>query len=102
MKRAISKDHDRFISTEDDNEFSVNFLMYMNRCLDIFSDDERVMAVCGCKEADWIVDNDTSIVATKMFAPYGIGTWVKRDKRIRESIPKCLLNKKNLTIKLDL
>jgi hypothetical protein len=46
LKEIFSK-HDSLIFTEDDNEFSPNFLDYINKGLNKFDRDERVFAVCG-------------------------------------------------------
>lgn len=43
----IRTNYDSFISTEDDNEFSPNFLEYMNMCLERFKNDDRIIKICG-------------------------------------------------------
>ena len=70
-----------FISTEDDNVFSKNFLLYQNECLNTFENDERIIAVCGCKETEWLLLNDKdTIIPCKLYSPYGCGGWFnKRD-----------------------
>ena len=46
-REEIFKNYDRMILSEDDNEFSPNFLEYINYGLDKFEGDENVLAVCG-------------------------------------------------------
>lgn len=40
--------YDAVILTEDDNEFSPCFLDFMNKALEKYRDDNRVVSVCGC------------------------------------------------------
>lgn len=47
-----SRGFDGFIFTEDDNEFSPNFLEYMNWGLNTFRDDNSILGVCGFKRVD--------------------------------------------------
>ena len=47
LLKEISAISDRYIFSEDDNEFSPNFLEYMNWGLCKYKDDMRVCAVCG-------------------------------------------------------
>lgn len=47
LKKQVEKRFDRYISTEDDNEFSPNFLVYMNKGLELYKDDPKVLAICG-------------------------------------------------------
>lgn len=44
---VIFQDHDCYIYSEDDNVFSPNYLEYMNKCLEFYEDDEKVLGVSG-------------------------------------------------------
>ena len=44
--REIKKSYDRYILSEDDNEFSPCFLEFQNKCLERFKDDPRINLVC--------------------------------------------------------
>ena len=46
-RSEIFEKYDRLIFSEDDNEFSPNFLDYMNKGLDKFEFEPKVYAVCG-------------------------------------------------------
>ncbi|MDA3925088.1 MAG: glycosyltransferase family A protein [Kiritimatiellae bacterium] len=46
-RENIFRRYDRLIFSEDDNEFSPNFLDYINKGLKAFKDDPRIYAVCG-------------------------------------------------------
>lgn len=47
LRTEIYKEHDAYIYMEDDNEVSPNYLEYMNKCMNYYKDDERVLAVSG-------------------------------------------------------
>ena len=47
LDKEIRKTFDRWISSEDDNIFSPNFLEYINKGLEKFKDDSSVYAICG-------------------------------------------------------
>ncbi len=46
-KNEILSRYDRIIFSEDDNEFSPDFLSFMNRCLDVYKDSEDVFSISG-------------------------------------------------------
>lgn len=47
LKELIKNKYDRYIYSDDDEEFSPNFLQYINTCLNKYRDDENVMAICS-------------------------------------------------------
>lgn len=47
LRELVKKKYDRYICSEDDEEFSPNYLQYMNECLTRFKDNENVVAICG-------------------------------------------------------
>lgn len=75
-REQIFQKYDRIIFSEDDNEFSPNFLDYINKGLDKFEDDPRVIAICG-----YIYPFKTSINSEykyfygKAFSAWGYGSW---------------------------
>lgn len=83
LSERIRKDYDRYISTEDDNEFAPNFLQYMNQCLEKYKDDTTVIAICGYSYQEWEDVGDYPYNAYPMegFCAWGVGNWfVKNDK----------------------
>ena len=85
--------YDRYISSEDDNEFSPCFLEYINKALEKYKDDPRVMCVCGYSPFDDLV-TDNVFFARQMYA-WGIGRWQSKSKEIKafrnlESLEKVL------------
>ncbi len=47
LLKEVLKKYDRFIISEDDNVFSPNFLVYINKGLDSFENDKSIFAVIG-------------------------------------------------------
>ena len=82
LTEFIMKDHDRYIFSEDDNEFSPNFLEYMNRCLHNYQDDPEIIAVCGYSyPIGWKVSESATCLKENVAVPmFGIGFW--KDKRL--------------------
>lgn len=70
---------DRYIFSEDDNEFAPNFLEYINFCLETYKDDQNVIAVCGF--ADPFVSYDCMSTYKADHYPmvgynaWGVGIW---------------------------
>lgn len=81
LRTQIEEKYDAYIFSEDDNEFAPNFLEYINKGLEIYKDNPKVLAVCGAKDTNWET-NGKNILFTKLFAAYGVGIWI--DKRKRE------------------
>lgn len=72
----------KYIFSEDDNEFSPNFLEYMNRNLEQYKDDPEVIAVCGYSyPIEWCVSKGATCLKENVAVPmFGIGFW--KDKRL--------------------
>lgn len=79
--------HDRIIYSEDDNEFSENYLEYMNRCLEQYEEDDSVLAVSG-----YNYPIDTSSFTGNVFrcgtyfAAWGYGIWKKKEAEMRKDL----------------
>jgi len=75
----INRKYDRYILSEDDNEFSPNFLDYINKGLDKFEDDENVLTVCGyCFPIEIPESYKFNYYYYQRFAAWGYGTWVNK------------------------
>lgn len=88
----------RYIFTEDDNIFSLNFLEYMNYCLNVFEEDKSTFAICGFSDSTnkERIDN---IYKSDAFAAYGCGIWVSKFDDMqtwltRENLEALLYDKK--------
>ncbi len=76
LLRDVEKDFDRHIDSEDDNEFSPNFLEYINKGLEKYKDDDRIMMISGYSYPDIAtMDFASNVVAFKKAACWGAGYW---------------------------
>lgn len=75
---------DRCIFSEDDNEFSENFLEYMNYCLNRFSNDNKVMSICGYCFPETIIEHDDQWFKAHFSNGWGIAIWF--NKRFKYSL----------------
>lgn len=93
LMKKISK-YDRWIITEDDNEFSTNFIEYMDYMLDKYEKDESVFGVCGALESVDLSDKRFSAYKTPFNQPYGCGFW-------RNKYDLFLVEKENIILNRD-
>lgn len=68
-----------YIISEDDNEFSPNFLVYINKGLSKFAEDDNVYCICGYNRRIEIPEsfNNNHYLAND-FVAWGVGYWTKR------------------------
>ncbi len=85
LRMKIRDRFDRHIYTEDDNEFSPNFLEYMNQCLEKYQDNPRVAAICGYSYREWedVKDYPFNAYPLQGFCPWGIGLWDSKEEGFR-------------------
>lgn len=70
LRNWVFEKYDRMIFSEDDNEFSPNFLEYMNKGLELFKDDNNVFSICG-----FCHDYDIGIYPYNYYVNYGVCAW---------------------------
>ena len=86
-REQIFQTCDRIILSEDDNEFSPNFLDYINKGLDKFENDPRVIAICGFSYPIEIPKNyNYNHYFSKAFSAWGYGIWKSKYNDIDWSI----------------
>ncbi len=85
LRSLVFKTYDRFIRTDDDAEFSPNFLEYMNKCLNRYENDPNIIAVSGYSyPIKWGVSEDATVLKENFVCPmWGTGFW--RDKYLKLS-----------------
>ena len=66
---------DYYITSEDDNEFSPNFLVYMNLLLNKFKDDERILSVCGYLFLNKKIPINNTCFLSSFANSWGCGRW---------------------------
>lgn len=80
---ARNEGYESYIFSEDDNEFSPNFLSYCNWALDYFKKDNGVLYICGYNLID-IPDLKNNIYKYNHgFCAWGCATWMDRVQRER-------------------
>lgn len=80
----LSTKYDRYIFSEDDNVFSPNFLVFINKGLELYKDDHRIYGVCGYNYRMTFPDMyKNNFYFSKHGSPWGFGTWFSREKEMR-------------------
>lgn len=89
--------YDRYISSADDNEFSPNFLEYINAGLDRYKDDPKVLYICG-NMMPWAVDFNyymgewgKNAFPASDYNAMGLGHWFDKEPEVpftKESVLK--------------
>lgn len=102
LKERVSCKYDRYIYTDDDVEFSPNFLEYMDKCLERYESDPNVINVTGYSYPfEWRTsENATCLKQNINVSMWGCGFWVKKDQDIQKRIKnKELIKQLPLVIK---
>lgn len=85
-----NKHFERYIWTEDDNEMSPNFIEFINKGLEVFNEDDSVIAVCAgaprrYEDSD---NNNNNVMLSHNFGAYGYGGWFNKHKKYKEEITR--------------
>ncbi len=81
LQEEIKKVSDRYIASEDDNEFSPNFLVYINKGLNKFVDDDRIYCICGYNRRIELPKSFTgNCYLAHDFVAWGVGYWTKKQR----------------------
>jgi hypothetical protein len=87
IKRLAYEKHDRIITTEDDNEFSPNYLEYMDRCLEKYENDRSVLAISGYKYPIDTSEIDGNVFfCNSYFSAFGYAIWRDKDIELRKQL----------------
>lgn len=91
LQSRIREKYDRCIMTEDDCEFSPDFLQYMNQCLEKYKDERKVFSVCGYSYREWEKSSQNypyNAFPIHGYCAWGTGIWFdKYDAYILSSLP---------------
>lgn len=81
LLKEVKKVSDRFISTEDDNEFSPNFLSYCNWGLEYFKDNKRILAICGYNLVNTPDIPNNVYIYNHAYCAWGTAQWFEHRER---------------------
>lgn len=87
--RKIATEHsDCFIRTDDDIEFSPNFIEFMDKGLELSREDENIIAVSGYScPVDWEVSEGSNCFLQNVSAPmWGTGFWKGRFEEFSKEV----------------
>ena len=96
MIKYVSTYYDRWIFSEDDNVFSPNFLVYINKGLEKFKNDKSVFAINGYRHFYNVKFKENTFFRQNIdFSAWGYGIWKDRYEQMthnmtREYLRKCL------------
>ncbi len=72
---TVFEKYERLIFTEDDDEFSPNFLDFINKGLEKFENDEEVYAICGYHFPYSLKNYANNVYSSHAISAWGIGYW---------------------------
>lgn len=86
LKDEIRKVSDCMIFSEDDNEFSPNFLEYMNWGLQKYREDPSIYSIAGYNEID--VDDfiEENVFKSTWYSAWGVGVWFEKSDALRKKV----------------
>lgn len=82
VREQVYKKYDTFIYVEDDNEFAIGYLEYMNVCLEKYRCDDSVYAIAGYRYPvqKEIETNGNVFRMNTYFSASGYGTWRNKEE----------------------
>ncbi len=88
LEELIFRQVDRLIFTEDDNEFSVNFLAYMDKGLELYEKHPTVYGICGYADEFPFESGTDNVIALTNFSAWGMGLWREKEKVIHQRLTR--------------
>ncbi len=90
LQNEIFKKYDRFIGTEDDNQFSPNFIEYMDKGLDLFKEDADCIFIGGYVDDRGWDSHGGTIMKSTLVSLWGFGGWKCKLEKCKEEMNKKL------------
>lgn len=84
LKDYISNRSEKYIFTEDDNEFAPCFLEFVNSCLCCFKDDYSIMSISGYTAIPYYNITNEKLILTYDNSAWGQAIWVDKQKKYFE------------------
>ena len=93
---VVTKKYEKFIFSEDDIEFSSNYLEYMNSCLDYYEEDSNAIAVAGYSHPlKWRIEKGKNVFKNNFIHNmWGVGLWTKKFLKVNNDLENGYLRKK--------
>jgi hypothetical protein len=92
----LFKKYETLILTEDDNVFSNDFLVYTNKCLETYNDNNNIFSVCGYNyPVEMLKFYENEIYSWQGYSAWGVGLWRNKFLKINWSEEVVLSNVKN-------
>lgn len=82
LREYASKKYDCYIASEDDNEFSPNFLDFINKGLRQYRDNPDIYAICGYNYPVDMSGYNHEYYFSHEFAAWGYGCWFKKQDKV--------------------
>lgn len=86
LLNAVFEKHNVIIFTEDDNEFSPNFLEYMNKCLLYSENDEKVMCISGYTTSKRYYEKKNNITYVPACSSWSVAYWKEKCDFLRSHV----------------
>lgn len=95
LRKEILEKYDCFIRTDDDCEFSTNFLEYMDKSLEKYKDDENILGVTGYSyPVSWKIDPKYNAFKNSLiFSMWGTGFWKNKFLKMQQDIESGYIKK---------
>lgn len=93
VEHYIYEHYDAAIFSEDDNEFSPNFLDYMDKGLELFMDNPKVMSISGYMYLYQIDRPLLNVFPGYGYSAWGVGEWKNKRYTYQEQGEKVYLDK---------
>ncbi len=91
----VNEKYDRWIFSEDDNIFSPNFLMFVDKGLELFEKDDSIFAICGYSHPYQIKTSDNNYFMQNVdFSAWGVGIWRDQYLNYKEEVSRNFFSKK--------
>lgn len=87
LKDLVMDKYDTFIITEDDNVFAPCYLEYINKALDLYSEDENIISVYASgPKVEGSKPEEDNVYLLKYFSAYGSGRWTKKTREMEKTV----------------
>lgn len=86
LRHAAFEKYDRLIYTEDDNEFSPNFLAYIDKGLELYETHPKVYGICGYANDYPFRHGEDNVIPLTDGCEWGMGIWREKEAVVQEQL----------------